>query len=90
MAADWFDPYVGLAVHYNLNNAIYLTAKGDIGGFGVGSKLTSQDYGALGCQISRHVFAEIGYRYLFVDYQQKGPIFDVAEQGAQITVGINF
>jgi hypothetical protein len=90
MSENWFDPYVGLAARYNLGRAFYLTAKGDIGGFGAGSKLTSQDYAALGCQISRNVFAEIGYRYLFVNYQQNGAVFDAVEQGAQFTLGLNF
>jgi len=90
LAEDWFDPYVGLGARYNLNQAFYLTAKGDIGGFGVGSKLTYQAYGALGCQITRNIFSEVGYRYLFVNYQQNGFLYDIDQKGAQVVVGINF
>ena len=45
------------------------------GTVGVGSELTWQVYGALGCQISRHVYAEAGYRYLYTDYHRNGFIY---------------
>ena len=90
LAAYWFDPYIGLRGQYNFSKAWYLTGKGDIGGFGVGSELTWQLYGALGCQISRHVYAEAGYRYLYTDYHQNGFIYDITQSGAQLTIGINF
>jgi len=90
LGEDWFDPYVGLAGRYNFRGPFYLTAKADIGGFGVGSQLTWQGYGALGCQFTRRVYSEIGYRYLYVDYRHAGFIYDTATRGAQITVGVVF
>jgi hypothetical protein len=86
----WFDPYVGFRGQYNFNKAWYLTGKGDIGGFGLGSEITFQLYGALGCQISRNFFVEAGYRYLYSDYDQDGFLYNVTQSGAQITFGINF
>jgi len=90
LAQQWFDPYIGLAGRYNITPAFYLTAKGDIGGFGVGSRLTWQAYGALGCQITQKIYSEAGYRYLSVDYRNGGFLYDVATRGAQVTVGIIF
>ncbi|MDB6175810.1 MAG: hypothetical protein JWL59_5121 [Chthoniobacteraceae bacterium] len=87
---DWFDPYIGFRARYNLSNAFYLTGRGDIGGFGVGSDLTWQVYGALGCQLSKRVFAEAGYRCLFVNYRHDGLIYEVYTRGAQLTLGILF
>lgn len=87
---DWFDPYIGLRGRYQLTPAFYLLVRGDIGGFGVGSNLTWQAYGALGCQLSRHVFAEAGYRYLYIDYDKDGLLEKVAMRGFQVTLGINF
>jgi hypothetical protein len=86
----WFDPYVGLGGRYNFNKAWYLTAKGDIGGFGVGSDLTWQAYGALGCQVTRSIFVEAGYRYLYTDYDHDGFLYKVTQSGVQITAGITF
>jgi len=87
---QWWDPYVGVGARYNLSKAFYLTAKGDIGGFGVGSELTWQASGALGCQITRYIFVEAGYRYLYTDYNHNGFVYDVTQSGAQITAGITF
>jgi hypothetical protein len=87
---DWFDPYIGLRARYNLSKAFYLTGKADVGGFGVGSDVTTQVSGALGCQITRNIFSEVGYRYLYIDYQQNDFLYRVSMQGAELTLGINF
>ena len=90
LGQDWFDPYVGVAARYNIAPAFYALAKADIGGFGVGSQFTWQAYGAVGCQITRRVYSEAGYRWLYVDYRNGGFIYDVATRGAQIVVGVVF
>ena len=90
LAEDWWDPYVGLRGRYNISKAFYLTAKGDIGGFGVGSDLTWQLSGALGCQVTRSIFVEAGYRYLYTDYNKSGFVYDVTQSGVEITTGITF
>ena len=87
---DWFDPYVGLRARYNFNARFYVTAKGDVGGFGVGSKFTWQAEAALGCNLTPNIFAEAGYRALGVDYEGDGLTYDMITHGAQITLGINF
>lgn len=86
----WLDPYVGFAGRYNFNKAFYLTGKADIGGFGIGSDITWQAYGALGCQVTRSIFLEAGYRYLYTDYEHGGFVYDVTQSGAQISAGILF
>jgi len=87
---DWYDPYIGLRGRYNLTDRFYATAKGDIGGFGVGSDLTWQAEAALGFQITANIFAEAGYRALGIDYEDDGLIYDTTTHGAQVTVGITF
>lgn len=86
----WFDPYVGLAGRYNLSPAAYLMARADVGGFGLGSQLTWQAYGAVGYQFTRRIYGEAGYRALYVDYRRAGFVYDVYTKGAQITVGVTF
>lgn len=87
---QWWDPYVGFRAQWNINHAFYLKAKADIGGFGIGSDLTWQASGALGCQISRHIYAELGYRYLYTDYDKNNFVYKVTQSGVEITAGINF
>ena len=77
-------------VAHHPTKALYLTAETDVGGFGIGSEITWQAYGALGLQITRNIFSELGYRYLYSDYDTTSFIFQAAMHGAQITAGITF
>jgi outer membrane autotransporter protein len=90
---SWTDPVIGLRGRYNLNKAFYLTAETDVGGFGIGSDIAVQAYAALGCQLTRSIFSEVGYRYLYDDFRDEGAndfLYQLSLHGAQITVGITF
>ena len=86
----WTDPYVGLGGRYNLSKAYYLTGKADVGGFEVGSDVTVQAYGGIGCQLTRNIYSEVGFRYLFYDYNSGGYLYKVSMYGPQITAGVQF
>ncbi|MGA8655044.1 MAG: hypothetical protein WB586_02765 [Chthoniobacterales bacterium] len=90
---NWFDPLIGVRGRLNLSKAFYLTAETDVGGFGIGSDIAWQGYAALGCQITRNIYSEVGYRALYDDFRDenaKGFLYQLWLQGAQITVGPNF
>jgi hypothetical protein len=89
---SWADPAIGLRGRLNLNKAFYLTAETDVGGFGIGSDIAVQAYAALGCQITRNLFSEVGYRYLYDDFRDEsvGFLYMISTHGAQITVGLKF
>jgi hypothetical protein len=87
---DWFDPVIGLRGRFNLNKTFYLTAESDVGGFGIGSDVAVQEYAAIGCQITRNIFSEIGYRYLYDDFRDTNFLYQLSLHGAQITVGLKF
>ena len=87
---DWFDPFIGLRGRFNFTDPIYCTARGDVGGFGVGADFTWQASAAFGVQLTERVFAEAGYRILEVDYRHDGLIYDVRTHGAEINLGIVF
>jgi hypothetical protein len=87
---SWFDPVIGLRGRFNLNKAFYLIAESDVGGFGIGSEIAVQEYGALGCQITRNIFSEVGYRYLYDDFRDTNFLYQLSLHGAQITVGLKF
>jgi hypothetical protein len=87
---NWLDPVVGLRGRFNLNKVFYLTAESDIGGFGIGSDIAVQEYAALGCQITRNIFSEVGYRYLYDDFRDTNFLYQLSLHGAQITVGLKF
>jgi hypothetical protein len=87
---DWFDPYIGLRARYSFSKTFYLTGKADVGGFGVGSDITAEVSGAFGCQITRNIFSEVGYRYLYTDYDSNGLLYRVSTHGPELTLGLNF
>lgn len=86
----WMDPYVGVRAQYNLDASWYLAAKGDVGGFSIGSDLTWQASGALGWRFARNAYAELGYRAVAVDYQDGGFTYDVVTHGTELTLGMSF
>jgi hypothetical protein len=90
---SWTDPVIGLRGRLNLSKAFYLTAESDVGGFGIGSDIAVQAYAALGCQFTRLIYAEVGYRYLYDDFRDESAndfLYQLALHGAQITVGLKF
>jgi hypothetical protein len=86
----WFDPYIGMRGRYNFNKVFYTAVRGEIGGFGIGSDLMWQVEGVIGCNLTRNIFTEIGYRALSFDYENDGLTFDTITHGPQITTGIVF
>ncbi len=86
----WFDPYVGLRTRYNFNKTFYTAVRGEIGGCGVGADLMWQVEAALGINLTRSIFTEIGYRALGSDFVDTGFRFDTVMHGPQITTGITF
>jgi hypothetical protein len=86
----WFDPYLGVRGRYNFNKVFYTAVRGEIGGFGVGADLMWEVETAVGINLTRSIFTEVGYRALGVDYDNDGLLFDAVMHGPQITTGITF
>lgn len=86
----WVDPFVGFRGRYDLNDRLYLTGRGDIGGFGISSDSAWNVYGALGIDLSPRTCVEVGYRYYQVDYERGALNYDVATKGPFLGVRIDF
>ena len=43
-----------------------------------------------GCQLTHNIYSELGYRYLYLDYDTTSFVYQVSMHGAQVTVGMNF
>lgn len=87
---QWIDPTVGLSLRYDFNDKWFLNALGDIGGFGVGSDLTWQAFGAVGYNWTKTISTSIGYRALYEDYTDGGFVYNVTQQGVFAGLGIHF
>jgi opacity protein-like surface antigen len=89
-STSWVDPILGINAKVHVYKPFSLLMLGDVGGFGVGSHITYQFYGAGELQLTRNMFMDLGYRYLDTDYSSGGFTYDVDMKGPQITMGANF
>lgn len=86
----WVDPIIGARGSVDLGRGFGLRGYADIGGFGASSDLTWQLYGGVGYSFNRRVAAEAGYRYLSVDYEEDGFLYDIDFHGPTIGARIRF
>ncbi|HRY24944.1 MAG: hypothetical protein H6852_12060 [Geminicoccaceae bacterium] len=77
----WADPIVGVRGQALLGRGFSLQGAADYGGFHVGSKNTWQVIGTLGYDFNDRLSARAGYRYLSVDYDDNGFVWDVDIHG---------
>lgn len=79
---DWVDPLVGLKGLSALGDSkFFLSGGAAIGGFGAGSDFMWDVNVNLGYNWTDTFSTIIGYRYLDVDYEDNGFLYDVAQQG---------
>ena len=88
--AWWVDPLIGLRGQINFTRWLFLAAQGDVGGFGAGSQITWNVQATIGVNFTRNVFAELGYRYMYVDYQSGGLLYEMNSYGLFSSLGIKF
>jgi opacity protein-like surface antigen len=87
---DWVDPYVGVRVLQPLASHWTLVGYVDIGGFGFGSDFTWQTLVGVNYEFSKMFAGKFGYRYISVDYDKDGFVYDMANSGLYLGVGIRF
>ena len=84
----WVDPLIGVSGSVDLGNNFGLHAEGDVGGFGAAAKIDWQVQATLQYHYNDSVTLEAGYRYLAVDYDDDGFVWDVSMHGP--VIGVNF
>jgi opacity protein-like surface antigen len=86
----WVDPLIGMVGRFELGSGFAVQAEGDVGGFGIASDIGWQLLGTLQYRVAESVALEAGYRYLAVDYDDGGFLFDVAMHGPIIGASFRF
>jgi hypothetical protein len=86
----WVDPIIGLRTQINFTRWLFLALQGDVGGFGAGSQIAWFASGSIGINFTRNLFAEMGYRYFFMDYEKNGLTYDAAQSGLFMGIGVKF
>ena len=86
----WIDPIIGLRGQVNITRWLFLAAQGDVGGFGVGSQITWNTQATIGFNFTRNIFAELGYRYMYVDYNKNNFLYQMNSYGLFSSIGVKF
>lgn len=88
---DWVDPLVGLKGFSSLGASKFFVSGGlFLGGFGAGSDFMWDANVNLGYQWGEMFSTTIGYRYLDVDYEDNGFLYDVAQHGPVLGLSWRF
>ena len=86
----WVDPIMGLRGQINITRWLFLAAQGDAGGFGAGSQITWNTQATVGVNFTRNIFAELGYRYMYVDYNKNNFLYQMNSFGLFSSLGVKF
>lgn len=90
---SWTDPFVGSRVSLDLTERWNLAAEGDVGGFGIGSRLSLNGQAYLGYRTTlfgHNSIVRAGYRALYQDYENKDFHWDVTQHGPVLGVSMQF
>jgi hypothetical protein len=92
--ATWFDPILIIRLSADIKDKWLFQARGDLGGFGVGSDFTWQLQGYVGYRFTKLFQLTAGYRILSTDYDKEVGynefVFNMNEFGPVIRLGFNF
>ncbi len=78
---DWFDAHVGMRGRYSLTEKLYTGFLFDISPFQTGAEFGLQAAGGLGYRVKPWLSLEFSYRYLHVDYDDDGFVWDTDTHG---------
>lgn len=84
----WVDPILGVTARTDIAPKVFLQGWGFAGGFGVGSDIMFDLFGGVGYRFSEKTSTTFGYRWMKVDYDKDGFLYDVRQQG--IAAGLTF
>jgi hypothetical protein len=91
---DWIDPSVVMRATLPINDQWFFQARGNIGGFGVGSELMWQVMADFGYRPSEKWFVTFGYRIIDMDFEDgSGPdrfVYDMQTFGPVARIGFLF
>ena len=86
----WIDPITGVRFSYELTDFLYAESSVDIGGFDIGSKITSQFQGSLNYLVNDRIQYGVGYRIIKTDYEQDDFKYDVVFDGVFLNASYTF
>lgn len=87
---SWTDPLIGARYHRVLNERWSLTAMGNVGGFGYGSKFQWEAIAQASWKWKPGISVAGGYRHLDVEFQEDRNVIDLILTGPYVALAFNF
>lgn len=87
---SWIDPLIGVDSTFQLSDKWSLFGAAEIGGFQVGSDLTWGLLGGARYAVSDTIGITFGYRYMYVDYEKGGFVYETTQKGPVIGASFKF
>jgi hypothetical protein len=84
------DPFIGGRFIVKLADRWSLVARGDIGGFNVGSELAWNVIGTVDYRMTDHASLLVGYRHFDIDYEDGRFSFDTVYTGPFLALNFTF
>lgn len=89
-SVNFTDPIIAARANFQIAPGWSSLLYADVGGFGVGSRVTAQLLGTVNYQLRENAFLSVGYRHLHVDYRRGGTRFDMRMSGPIIGATLRF
>ena len=94
---SWTDPVVGLKGGVQMSKVWSFGYRADVGGFGVGSRLTWMGMAQFSAKVSKCCSLGVGYLYYYVDYEKDAGrhdrgsfVYDMAQAGPILAVAFHW
>lgn len=87
---DWTEPFIGMRGRLPVTRELAVVASADVGGFGMGSDLTTQAQLGLSYALSDSFSADFGVRYMKVDYDKGDFVYDMENEGPYLGMSYHF
>ena len=86
----WVDPVLSLRGAADLSEDWFVAGWASVGGFGVGSDVMADLFGSVGYRITPATSVSVGYRWMAVDRDEDGFLYDVDQQGPMVGMTFRF
>lgn len=87
---QWVDPTVGFSATWRINERWFANILADVGGFGVGSRFTTQGFASIGYRWTESISTALGYRAIYTDYRNDSFSYRTTQHGVFSSIAYHF
>ncbi len=87
---SWVEPMIGGRFRYAFTPKWFISTRADVSGFGLGSEITWNANAFVGYRFTKMFSMALGYRYMFIDYEDGDLDMKMTMQGPVLGFGFRF